>query len=77
MIYKIDANACFAKNEGGILLKPQDFDCYGYFHLDPLSGVLSIAKNFDRELVETFHIGLVVEDVNSDNELQIATGKKY
>lgn len=58
-----------------MLLKPQEFDCYGSFHLEPLTGVLSVTKNIDRELVEKIQIGLVVEDVNSDTGLQIATGK--
>lgn len=74
LIYKIDANACAAKNERGTILKPQDFDCYATFHLEPLSGILSAAKNIDRELVKKFFVGVVVEDVNSDTGLQISAG---
>lgn len=57
------------------MLKAQDFDCYASFHLEPLSGVLSAAKNIDRELVKKFLVGIVVEDVHSDTGLQIAAGK--
>lgn len=75
LVYKIDVNACTAKNERGFMIKPQDFDCYGSFHLEPLTGVLSVAKNIDREIADKFLMNLVVEDVHSDTGLQTASGK--
>lgn len=58
-------------------MKSQDFDCYGSFHLEPLTGVLTVSKNIDREIVQKFIMGLVVEDVNSDTGLQTDTGIKF
>lgn len=73
LIYRIDPNACHAKNERGILLKPLDYDCASSFHLERTTGILSIAKLLDRETVETFQVGLIVEDINSETGPQIAT----
>nr|CAH7720091.1 unnamed protein product [Callosobruchus chinensis] len=71
LFYRIHEEQCLARNERGILLK--DFDCAKHFHLDPLTGVLSVAKLIDRELVESFNIGLIVEDLNSETGPQLAT----
>ncbi|XP_023311794.1 cadherin-23 [Anoplophora glabripennis] len=73
LIYRIDLNACYAKNERGIVLKPLDYDCASTFHLDRPTGILSIAKRLDRETVETFQVGIIVEDINSETGPQIAT----
>ncbi|KAJ8962164.1 hypothetical protein NQ318_018121 [Aromia moschata] len=73
LIYKVDPKMCSAKNERGILLKPVDFDCSSFFKLEPATGILTIAKQLDREAAETFLVGLIVEDVNSNTGLQTAT----
>ncbi|KAJ8911026.1 hypothetical protein NQ315_016595 [Exocentrus adspersus] len=73
LIYKIDPTACIARNDRGLILKPVDYDCANSFSLDRTTGVLSIAKQLDRETVETFEIGVIVEDVNSETGPQIAT----
>ncbi|CAG9863718.1 unnamed protein product [Phyllotreta striolata] len=74
LVYKIDDSACEARNERGILLKQQEYDCSGSFHLEPLSGTLSIAKLLDRELVENFQLGVTVEDINSETGPQKTFG---
>ncbi|CAH0553770.1 unnamed protein product [Brassicogethes aeneus] len=71
--YTIDSRSCEAKNEIGILLKPEDFNCSDVFTMDPKKGVISVGKSLDRETVETFRIGLKVEDKNSDIGPQIDT----
>lgn len=75
LIYRIDLNACYAKNERGILLKSLDYDCASTFHLERATGILSIAKHLDRETVETFQVGIIVEDINSEIGPQVATCK--
>lgn len=74
LVYKIDKN-CEAKNEQGVLLKNNDYDCIGTFNLDPLKGILTIAKQLDREVVESMRIGVVVEDTASNVGPQTASSK--
>uniref|UniRef100_A0A6P7FSK3 Cadherin-23 n=1 Tax=Diabrotica virgifera virgifera TaxID=50390 RepID=A0A6P7FSK3_DIAVI len=75
LVYKIDDSACQAMNERRVLLKTQEYDCSGAFHLEPRTGVLSIAKTLDREIVEQFQLGLTVEDINSETGPQVAHAK--
>lgn len=71
--FKLDKDVCEAKSERGILVKQADFDCSGAFELGD-DGVLIIAKSIDREVVELFNIGVIVEDVASNTGPQIAQG---
>ncbi|RZC35307.1 cadherin-23 [Asbolus verrucosus] len=73
LVYKINPKSCDAKTERGILLKANDFNCLETFNLHPSTGVLSIAKQLDRETVEIIQIGLMVEDSASETGSQIAT----
>lgn len=75
LFFRIHEKACLAKNERDIILKPQEYDCVGTFFLDPVTGILSVAKQIDRELVQSFLIGVKVEDLNSDTGPQIASGE--
>ena len=71
----IDPKACAAKTERGVLLKASDFNCSETFHLNPSSGVLTIATQLDREVVEKVQMGLIVEDTASETGKQLATSK--
>ncbi|KAJ8972931.1 hypothetical protein NQ317_011741 [Molorchus minor] len=73
LIYSINPKICSARNERGILLKPTDFSCADSFALEPNTGVLSIAKQLDREIAENVQLGLIVEDKNSNTGPQMAT----
>ncbi|CAG9827600.1 unnamed protein product [Diabrotica balteata] len=75
LVFKIDDSACQAINERRVLVKTQEYDCSGAFHLEPRTGVLSIAKTLDREIVEQFQLGLTVEDINSETGQQVAHAK--
>nr|XP_023023050.1 cadherin-23 [Leptinotarsa decemlineata] len=72
LVYKINDDECIARNERGIVLRRQDLDCSSSFHLEPITGVMIVNKQLDRETVESFHVGLVVEDVNSETGPQKA-----
>ncbi|XP_057660172.1 cadherin-23 [Diorhabda carinulata] len=74
LVYKIDEKSCLAKNEKGSLLKYDDYDCAGSFNLDLYTGILSIAKLLDREIVEQFQLGVTVEDINTETGQQISFG---
>lgn len=43
------------------------------FHLHPTSGILSIAQQLDREMVEKIQMGLMVEDTASQTGPQISS----
>ncbi|XP_015840656.1 cadherin-23 isoform X2 [Tribolium castaneum] len=73
LVYTINPKFCEAKNERGILLKLSDFNCAETFHLHPMSGVLTIAQQLDREMVEKVQMGLMVEDTASETGPQIST----
>ncbi|KAJ3665071.1 hypothetical protein Zmor_000585 [Zophobas morio] len=73
LVYMIDPKACAAKTERGVLLKASDFNCSETFHLNPSSGVLTIATQLDREVVEKVQMGLIVEDTASETGKQVAT----
>lgn len=72
--FKLSRDVCEAKNERGTLVKQADFDCFGAFKIDD-DGVLKIGRLIDRETVEVFSIGVIVEDVASNTGPQIAQGK--
>lgn len=72
--FKLGPDTCEAKSERGILVKQADFDCSSAFDIS-YDGVLRVAQLIDRETVEVFNIGVVVEDVASDTGPQIAQGK--
>lgn len=71
--FRLNADVCEAKSERGILVKQVDFDCASAFDLDD-DGVLKIAKVIDRETVESFNIGIIVEDAASNTGPQTAQG---
>lgn len=75
--YIIDVKSCEAKNEIGVLLKADDFDCANAFLLDSQTGILTVGKPLDREVVEVFRIGLLVEDKSSETGPQIDAGKSF
>ncbi|KAF5272299.1 hypothetical protein FQR65_LT04956 [Abscondita terminalis] len=72
--YTLDPSKCEAKNEYGVSLPSSDYDCLTIFKLGQFDGSLAIAKPLDREIAEFFHLGLLVEDVESDTELQVTKG---
>lgn len=73
--YKINGDSCEARNEQNILLKSSHFNCTGSFHLDANTGVVTIAKQLDREVVEMISISVIVEDVASETGQQIDKSK--
>ncbi|KAF5304330.1 hypothetical protein FQA39_LY09709 [Lamprigera yunnana] len=68
--YRLDPLKCEAKNEYGVYLSLRDYDCLSTFRLGQFDGSLAIAKPLDRETVEVFYLGLLVEDIKSDTDLQ-------
>lgn len=68
--YRIDANESEARNEDGTFIKPSETDFIGMFDLNPVDGMLRIAKHLDREQVETIRLALVCEDLASTVGLQ-------
>lgn len=73
--FKLDHSSCEAKTERGILLKNSEYNCSSNFHLGETDGVITTAKQIDRETIETVRLGLIVEDTASETGAQIATGK--
>lgn len=71
--FKLDESVCDAKSERGILVKQTDFECFNVFELGD-DGVLKVARLIDREIVEFFDIGIIVEDIASNTGPQIAQG---
>lgn len=73
--FKVDPSSCEAKTENGILPKISLQDCLAYFNLGETDGVVTTAKQLDREIVDSIRLGLIVEDVASETGPQIATAK--
>lgn len=76
LFYSTNPNECEARNErGNLLLRIPDFDCAKMFHLNAKTGILTVAKQLDREVAETFRIAIKVEDLASETGPQIAKSK--
>lgn len=73
--FKLSKNICEAKTERGTLVKQADFDCFKAFEIGE-DGVLKVAQLIDREIVEFFNIGVIVEDAASNTGPQIAQSKR-
>lgn len=71
--FVLDEDVCEAKTERGTLVKQANFDCFSAFEMGD-DGVLKVARLIDREVVESFNIGVIVEDVASNTGPQIAQG---
>ncbi|XP_076254709.1 cadherin 88C [Rhynchophorus ferrugineus] len=71
LIYILDEDNCQARNEREVILNGRDVNCVSYFNLDPITGILSVAKQIDREQIDLFRIGVLVRDTNSETGLQI------
>ena len=52
---------------------------YGKFHLDPVTGILSVVDSLDREVKESYQLLVRASDgiQYSDMTLLIQVGKKY
>lgn len=74
--FKLSRSVCDAKSERGTLVKQSDFDCYNAFEIAN-GGILKVAQTIDRETVELFNIGVIVEDVASNTGLQVAEGLDF
>nr|XP_022904889.1 cadherin-23 [Onthophagus taurus] len=70
--YILDGENCKGENERGFYLSNEDFDCENSFVLDEETGILSINRILDREIVEIIKLGIKAEDVASENGPQIA-----
>lgn len=70
LVYKINAKTCNAKTERGSV---HNFNCEDFFSLHSITGNLTIAKQLDREEVESVQMGVTVEDTASETGPQIAT----
>ncbi|XP_060525001.1 cadherin-23 isoform X2 [Cylas formicarius] len=64
--YTIDSDKCEAKNELGVVLKPSEVNCSSFFSVSSKTGLITIARLIDRETVESFRLGVLVRDDNSD-----------
>lgn len=73
--FRLSGDVCEAKSERGILVKQADFSCLKAFSVGEDDGVLKVARVIDRENVEVFNVGVVVEDVASNTGPQVAQGK--
>ncbi|XP_049786609.1 cadherin-23-like [Schistocerca cancellata] len=71
--YRIDPNNSEGRSEEGTVVKITDYNYISIFKLDPLNGLLEIAKLLDRERVETIRLGLIVEDIAAVKGEQNAT----
>lgn len=73
--YHIDHQNSEARNEDGALIKIGDYDFISMFDLNPMTGMLKIAKLIDRERIEVIRLGLIVEDLGAIGKPQIGTCK--
>lgn len=72
--YSIDPATSEARNEDGTLIKNTDMDYLSLLDLNPVDGILKVAKLIDREKLEVIRLGVVVEDLGAITKPQIATG---
>lgn len=72
--FRLGVNQCEAKTERGTLLTSDSFNCDKFFKLGETDGIITTTKTLDRELFEVVILGVVVEDVASENGLQIDAG---
>ncbi|XP_044743020.1 cadherin-23, partial [Chrysoperla carnea] len=71
--YSIDPATSEARNEDGTLIKNTDMDYLSLLDLNPVDGILKVAKLIDREKLEVIRLGVVVEDLGAIIKPQIAT----
>ncbi|KAB0799063.1 hypothetical protein PPYR_06943 [Photinus pyralis] len=68
--YTLDPLRCEAKTEYGVSLSAAEYNCLSIFKVGQFDGSLVIAKPLDREVAEQFYLGVLVEDIASETDLQ-------